>query len=73
MCLRLEPATFPTLTWCWHRQDPSDSGILAVVGIDGYLQRPNTCPDRAVPPDDEELSHTHTLVREKKTTRIYIL
>ena len=41
-----------------------------MVGLDGYLQRPNTCPDRAVPPDDEELSHTHTLVRVKKTTRI---
>ena len=53
-----------------HTQDPSDSGILAVVGLDGYLQRPNTCPDRAVPPDDEELSHTHTLVRVKNTTRI---
>ena len=58
------------LTWCRHTQDPSDSGILAVVGLDGYLQRPNTCPDRAVPPDDEELSHTHTLVRVKNTTRI---
>ena len=41
-----------------------------MVGLDGYLQRPNTCPDRAVPPDDEELSHTHTLVRVKNTTRI---
>ena len=41
-----------------------------MMGLDGYLQRPNTCPDRAVPPDDEELSHTHTLVRVKNTTRI---
>ena len=41
-----------------------------MVGLDGYLQRPNTCPGRAVPPDDEELSHTHTLVRVKNTTRI---
>ena len=41
-----------------------------MVGLDGYLLRPNTCPDRAVPPDDEELSHTHTLVRVKNTTRI---
>ena len=41
-----------------------------MVGLDGYLQRPNTCPDRAVPPNDEELSHTHTLVGVKNTTRI---